>query len=68
MNQVSVREAYGEVLIFLDKHTGSRLNALKEAVGILQKEVDREQSSLNNIDARALNSDQLSQHSETNGQ
>jgi len=51
MNQVSVREAYGEVLIFLDKNTGSRFNALKEAARILNKEVEREQLIFNkNLD------------------
>ncbi len=47
MEQVQVREANSEVLIFLDKFPGDRLNALKEASKILQREVLRVESNSN---------------------
>ena len=47
MEQVHIREARSEVLVFLDKHFPDRLMALKEAVRILQREVIREESNSN---------------------
>lgn len=47
MQQIHVREANSEVLVFIDKNMGSRLNALREAARILQVEVVREESRLN---------------------
>ena len=46
MDQVYVREAFGEVLIMLDRHVGDKLNALEEAKKILEREIIRERHSL----------------------
>ncbi len=43
MEQVHVRESFSEVLVFIDRNTGNRLNALEEAAKILAREVIREQ-------------------------
>lgn len=48
MEQVHVREANSEVLIFIDRNVGSRLLALEEATRILQREVLRERTKLSN--------------------
>lgn len=45
MEQVHVRESNSEVLIFIDRNVGDRLNALEEAVRILQREVIRERTN-----------------------
>lgn len=47
MEQIQVREARSEVLIFLDRHLPDRLTALEEAVRILQREVIRERTNPN---------------------
>lgn len=47
MEQVHVQEANSEVLVFLDRNMGDRLNALKEAIRILRVEAVREESGLN---------------------
>lgn len=44
MESVHVRESNSEVLVFIDKNMGSRLNALREAAKIIQREVVREES------------------------
>lgn len=43
MESVHVRESNSEVLVFIDRNMGSRLNALKEAAKIIQREVVREE-------------------------
>lgn len=45
MEQVHVREANSEVLVFIDRNMGSRLNALREAAKIIEREVIREASN-----------------------
>lgn len=51
MDQIHIREARSEVLIFLDKNMPDRLTALEEAVRILQREVVRERANANrNVD------------------
>lgn len=52
MEQIKVSEANGEVLVFLDRHMGDRLNAMKEAARILGVEVLREQSKLDHLTDR----------------
>ncbi len=44
MEQVHVKESNSEILIFIDRNMGDKLNALKEGVRILQREVIREAS------------------------
>lgn len=48
MEQVHVKEANGEVLVFLDKHYSTALAALEEAAKSIQREIIREQSRINN--------------------
>lgn len=45
MEQVHVREANSEVLVFIDRNMGNRLNALREAAKIIQREVLREEAN-----------------------
>lgn len=45
MEQIHVREANSEVLIFIDKNMGDRINAMEEAVKILQREILRERKN-----------------------
>lgn len=45
MEQIHIREARSEVLIFLDKHMPDRLTAMEEAARILQREVLRERAN-----------------------
>lgn len=49
MEQVHVQEANSEVLVFLDRNMGDRLNALEEAIRVLRVEVIRERSNRNPI-------------------
>lgn len=42
MEQVHIREANSEILIFLDRHYSTKLSALEEAAKVLQREVIRE--------------------------
>ncbi len=44
MEQVYVREANSEVLIYIGNNVGDRLTALREASKILQREVIRAES------------------------
>lgn len=57
MDQVHIREACSEVLIFLDKNVGNRVLALEEAIKILQREVIRERTNSSRYPNRKLNSD-----------
>lgn len=45
MEQVHVKEVNSEVLVFLDKHMGDKLNALREAAKIIQREIIRAEFS-----------------------
>jgi hypothetical protein len=47
MEQVHVKESNSEVLVFIDRNMGDRINALEEATRILQREVIREKSTIN---------------------
>lgn len=59
MEQVKVREANGEVLVFLDRHMGDRLHALQEASKIIQREIIREQSGLGSSPDRPTHNHEL---------
>jgi hypothetical protein len=59
MEQVHVREANGEVLIFLDKNMGDRLNALEEANKIIQRELLRERVNASRNAGRKPDSNEL---------
>ncbi len=50
MEQVTVREANGEVVVFLNKNMGDRLNALREAEKVIRREVIRVESRSANRD------------------
>lgn len=45
-----VREVNSEILIFLDNNRSTRLDALKEAAKILQREVIREETRNSKLD------------------
>lgn len=59
MDQIQVRESNGEVLIFLDRHMGDRLNALQEAYKIIGREVIREKLRNDNNPNRQAYDDEL---------
>ncbi len=44
MEQVHVKEANSEVLVFLDRNMGDKLNALREAARVVQREIIRVES------------------------
>ena len=52
MEQIQVKEAYSEVLVFIDRNVGSRINALEEAYKILGREIIRERTGLGNNSSR----------------
>lgn len=57
MEQVYVRESNSEVLVLIDRNMGDRLNALREAGKIIQREVLREESDPNRSIHRQHGSD-----------
>lgn len=47
MDQIHVRESNSEVLVFIDRNMGDRLNAIREAAKILSREVTRLEANIN---------------------
>lgn len=59
MEQVHIREANGEIVIFLDKHYSTPLHALQEATKALQREVIRYESHSTNYISDNSTSDRI---------
>ncbi len=57
MEQVHVREAFSEVLVFIDRNMGDRLHALEEAGKIILRETLREKHRIRRENYRENHND-----------